>query len=58
MNDRKRTQNDIKISVVEDVLKGIAQSTREIDVKEQSVQSDKLKKLLDNTGLDDDIWEI
>ena len=56
VSDRKRTQNDIKIDVVEDVLKGIVQSTRKIDVKKQSGQSDKLAKLLNNTGLDDELF--
>lgn len=54
VSDKKRTKNDIKIAVVEDVLLGIAESTRKTTVKKQSGQSDKLKKLLNNIDNEDD----
>lgn len=58
VNESKRTQNNIKIEVVENVLTEIVSSVRDIGVKKQSVQSDKLARLMNNTRLDDDIWEI
>lgn len=56
LDGHKRTKTDIKIDVIETVLADIAQSTRKIDVQKKSGHSDKLKKLLDNTGLDDELF--
>lgn len=50
----KRSKQDIKIEVVEDVLSGIVESVRYTGVIKQSDQSEKLKKLLNNWDNEDD----
>ena len=55
LNESKTKKQQIKIRVVEDVLKGIAESVRKVDVKKPCEKSTKLKQLL-NIDNDDDLF--